>query len=108
MLLLLNQPDLPTAGARPIREADVRSAFVKTIATMFVAGILGGCLYNFRGLVKHTQEDDFKPSYQLSYYLRPISGGVSGVIVFFLLLGGAMTLNIGRPSDGVTWGTLLG
>ena len=108
MLLLLHQPELPTGSGAAIPEADVRVAFVKTIAMMFVAGILGGCLYNFRGLVKHTQDDDFRPTYQLSYYLRPISGGVSGVIVFFLLLGGAMTLNIGRPSDGVTWGTLLG
>lgn len=108
VVLLLQQADLPTGSAAAIPDADVRVAFVRTVALMFVAGILGGCLYNFRGLVKHTQEEDFKSSYQLSYYLRPISGGLSGIIVFFLLLGGAMTLDVGRSSGGVTWGTLLG
>ncbi|MBI2508928.1 MAG: hypothetical protein HYV99_02765 [Betaproteobacteria bacterium] len=40
--------------------------------------------------------------------MRPVAGGVSGVIVFFLLLGGAMTLNVGSPNAGAVWTTLPG
>ncbi len=79
-----------------------------TTVAMFLAGALGGCLYNFRGLIKHSTDDDYEVRYNLSYYLRPVSGGVSGVIVFFLLLGGAMTLNVGSPNAGAVWTTLLG
>ena len=71
------------------------SVFLSTMALMFCAGALGGCLYNFRGLIKHSQHGDFEDRYALSYFLRPLSAGVSGLMVFFLLLGGALTLNVG-------------
>jgi hypothetical protein len=79
-----------------------------TTAAMFLAGVFGACLYNFRGLIKHSTDDDYHARYNLSYYLRPVSGGVSGVIVFFLLLGGAMTLNVGNANAGAVWTTLAG
>ena len=72
-----------------------------------MGGVLGGCLYNLRGLIKHSTARDFETVYALSYYLRPISGGISGLVVFFLLLGGAITLNV---DGGATyaWASLLG
>ena len=73
---------------------------------MFSAGAMGGCLYNFRGLTKHSAEEDYAEGYNLSYYLRPVAGGVSGLMAFFLLLGGALTLNIGATS--MSWATLQG
>ncbi|MBM2846009.1 MAG: hypothetical protein HW407_1321 [Bacteroidetes bacterium] len=79
-----------------------------TTGVMFLAGIIGGCLYNLRGLIKHSVDDDYQNRYGLSYYLRPASGGISGVIVFFLLLGGAMTLNVGNSNANASWTTLLG
>lgn len=79
-----------------------------TTVAMFLSGVFGGCLYNLRGLIKHSTDDDYEVRYNLSYYLRPVSGGVSGVIVFFLLLGGAMTLNVGSGKPEAVWSTLLG
>jgi hypothetical protein len=77
------------------------------MALMFCAGALGGCLYNFRGLIKHSQHGDFDHRYALSYYLRPLSAGVSGLMVFFVLLGGALTLNAGTQGQAA-WQSLTG
>ena len=82
---------------------------VLTMVFMFVAGVLGGCLYSIRGLSKHTSAKDYSCSYDLSYYLRPISSGICGLMVFFLLLGGALTLNIGSGgTSGISWLTFAG
>ena len=59
----------------------------------------GGCLYNFRGLTKHSTDQDFSEAYNLSYYLSPIAGAISGLLVFFLLMGGALTLSIGTNEE---------
>jgi len=88
--------------------AAIVDTLVFTSVLMLAAGTLGGCLYNFRGLVKHSQECDFDPNYNLSYVLRPIQGALSGLMVFFLLLGGALTLNIGGAAQGTAWATLPG
>ena len=101
---------LPSLPANPSDGADtaLRAVFVKTTAMVFAAGVLGGCLYNLRGLVKHTAANDFDPNHTLAYYLRPVSGGISGLIVFFLLLGGAITLNLGTAAGATSWATLQG
>lgn len=105
LAILPNATAPPEAGATP---PDLGRLLALTTAAMFLAGILGGCLYNFRGLIKHSTAGDFESRYSLSYYLRPASGGICGVIVFFLLLGGAMTLNVGSPTAGGAWTTLPG
>ena len=81
--------------------------FVLT-TVMFVAGALGGCLYNLRGIAKHSAESDYRGEYNLSYYLKPLSGGVCGVVVFFMLLGGALALNSGTQGSNLAWSTLNG
>ena len=48
------------------------SSLVFTSVLMLAAGGLGGCLYNFRGLVKHSQDHDYDGNYDLSYQLRPL------------------------------------
>lgn len=83
--------------------------FLVVIGLMFISGALGGCLYNFRGLMKHSAIDDFAVAYALTYYLRPFAGAVSGVIVFFLLLGGAIAFNPTPTASGTpNWSTHLG
>jgi hypothetical protein len=79
-----------------------------TTVTMLLSGVVGACLSNFRGIMKHSSVGDYDPKYDLTYYLRPISGGLSGVIVFFLLLGGAITLNVGSAEARMAWSSLLG
>jgi hypothetical protein len=67
------------------------------VGLMFVAGGLGGSLYSVRGVVMHSSQNDFDISYNYWYFLTPLAGGISGVIVFFLLLGGALTLTAPGP-----------
>jgi len=90
-----------------VDQHDLTQTFILTIILMFIAGVLGGCLYSFRGLIKHSADADYLESYNLSYFFRPLAGGLSGLMVFFLLVGGAMTLTLGVSST-YSWGTFEG
>ena len=105
--LLLSLPAADPSAVSP-DDLTLRGLFARTAAVMLVAGVMGACLYNFRGLSKHSASGDYHGNYDLSYFLRPLAGGISGLMVFFLLLGGAMTLNIGAHEESFAWATLLG
>ena len=109
LLLFVDIPNLSDSGSSV--SADENKNFIYTILIMIVSGGIGGCLYNFRGLIKHSTEEDYEPKYNLSYYLRPVAGSISGLIIFFLLLGGALTFNIeniSNDSDIPNWATFAG
>ena len=59
------------------------------------SGAFGGCLYNFRGIKKHLEDNDFVGRYTQSYLLRPISAAMCGVFVFFLVLSGVLVMSVG-------------
>ena len=67
------------------------------LVLMLLAGAIGGCLYNFRGITKHLTQEDFYPRYEISYLTRPVSGGLCGLFVFVLVYGGVLTLSV--PAD---------
>jgi hypothetical protein len=83
--LLQCLPSTNVKGSESQSETELKEAFVWTTVIIFIAGVLGGCLYNFQGLIKHVAEEYYSETYNISYYLRPISGGVSELVVFFLL-----------------------
>jgi len=85
-----------------------KKIFIMTVSVMVVAGVIGGCLYNYRGIIKHTSENDYDENFTITYFLRPISGGISGLTVFFILLGGALALNVGTNTDPEGWITFSG
>jgi hypothetical protein len=89
-------------------KTDGRLIFIITAAMMASCGILGGCLYDIRGLIKHSIDEDFEQRYSLSYVLRPIAGSLTGLIAFFLLLGGALTFTTNDISKGAGWATFAG
>ena len=62
-----------------------------------MAGALGGSLYSLRGLLMHSSQNDYDTRYNYWYLLTPLAGGICGVVVFFLLLGGALTLTVAGP-----------
>ena len=64
------------------------------LTLMFLAGSIGGCLYNFRGITKHLTQENFYPRYEMSYLTRPVSGGLCGLFVFVLVYGGVLTLSV--------------
>ena len=101
---------LPFTSGQIGDNREMTQVFILTMVTMLASGWLGGALYNLRGLIKHSSDYDFSTSHALSYYLRPFAGAISGLIVFFLLLGGVMMLNI--RADGSSslpdWHTFVG
>jgi hypothetical protein len=102
--------NIPEFENQPIPGSDhpERHIFLLTVIMMFSAGVIGGCLYNFRGIIKHTAEGTYDNKYTITYILRPLSGGVSGLVVFFILLGGALSLNIGAGGGSEGWMTFSG
>ncbi|MEH6472734.1 MAG: hypothetical protein V7752_15935 [Halopseudomonas sp.] len=64
------------------------------VLLMLLAGAIGGCLYNFRGITKHITQQDFYPRYEISYLIRPVSGALCGLFVFVLVYGGVLTLSV--------------
>ena len=46
----------------PFIQAEGSRIFIFTAAMMAGCGVLGGCLYNIRGLIKHSINEDFEHS----------------------------------------------
>jgi hypothetical protein len=83
--------------------------FLFTCAMMVSCGVIGGALYDIRGLIKHSTKNDFDPLCTLSYLLRPIAGGLSSLIAFFLLLVGALGFSYSHdPVGGAGWTSFQG
>lgn len=59
--------------------------FLDIILAMGLAGLLGAVLANLRGFFEYMREaGKFPDNLLIPYLLRPITGGLSGVLVFFL------------------------
>jgi hypothetical protein len=83
--------------------------FLFTCGMMVCCGTIGGSLYDIRGLIKHSTKNDFDPLCTLSYLLRPIAGGLSSLIAFFLLLVGALGFSYTHdPVGGAGWTSFEG
>jgi hypothetical protein len=94
---------------QPFMETRGRELFLFTCAMMICCGTIGGSLYDIRGLIKHSTHDDFEPLFVLSYVLRPIAGGLSSLVAFFLLLVGALGFSYTHdPVGGAGWTTFEG
>jgi hypothetical protein len=87
-----------------------RHLFLLATVTMFAAGMTGGCLSNIRRIIQHTIPGPFQALYCLSYYIRPLYGGIAGIVVFFLLLGGTLTFGVGTSTNSEVegWMTIAG
>jgi hypothetical protein len=86
-----------------------RELFLFACAMMICCGTIGGSLYDIRGLIKHSTQDDFEPLFTLSYLLRPIAGGLSSLVAFFLLLVGALGFSYTHdPVGGAGWTSFEG
>ncbi len=100
-LLMLHIPH--REGAMPQDEFVEQSSsllFLFTCGMMICCGTIGGSLYDIRGLIKHSTHNDFDALCTLSYLLRPIAGGLSSLIAFFLLLVGALGFSYSHDPVG--------
>jgi hypothetical protein len=77
------------------------------VLMMLIGGALGGCLYNFRGIAKHMEHQNFFPHYELTYRLRPLSAPLCGIFVFALVYGGVLTLTIEKSTNGLNHRTVV-
>lgn len=104
-LLMLHVPVRPVEAAQEdFLEQNSGILFLFTCGMMICCGTIGGSLYDIRGLIKHSTHDDFEPLFTLSYVLRPIAGGLSSLVAFFLLLVGALGFSYSHdPVTGAGW-----
>lgn len=99
----------PEMEREPFLEEFSPVLFLYTCAMMVCCGVIGGALYDIRGLIKHSTKNDFDPLCTLSYLLRPIAGGLSSLIAFFLLLVGALGFSYSHdPVGGAGWTSFEG
>lgn len=84
-----------------------RYALVNTLFTMLVAGCAGGALSNLREFLHIGRHQEGLPvRLEVPLYLRPLSGAVMGVLVFFLLQFFVAVLSVGATTQG--WALLHG
>ena len=84
-----------------------RYALVNTLFTMMVAGAAGGALANLRQFLQIGRHDDGLPTrMEVPLYLRPLSGAVMAVVVFFVLQFFIAVLSVGATTQG--WALLHG
>ena len=104
-LLMLKIPHRPSSTPQEeFLEASSHILFLFTCGMMVCCGTIGGSLYDIRGLIQHSTRNDFDPLCTLSYLLRPIAGGLSSLIAFFLLLVGALGFSYSHdPVGGAGW-----
>jgi hypothetical protein len=104
-LLMLHIPRRePSMPQEDFIEQSSSLLFLFTCGMMVCCGTIGGSLYDIRGLIKHSTHNDFDPLCTLSYLLRPIAGGLSSLIAFFLLLVGALGFSYSHdPVGGAGW-----
>ena len=98
-----------TAPVEAFLELRGGEVFLYTCGMMICCGTIGGSLYDIRGLIKHSTHNDFDPLFTLSYLLRPIAGGLSSLVAYFLLLVGALGFSYSHdPVGGAGWTTFEG
>jgi len=101
-----HDPDIPVDLFLEQRGGEV---FLFTCGMMICCGTIGGSLYDIRGLIKHSTHNDFDQLFTLSYLLRPIAGGLSSLVAYFLLLVGALGFSYSHdPVGGAGWTTFEG
>ncbi len=104
-LLMLNAPQADELTPREaFLEENSTILFLFTSVMMICCGTIGGSLYDIRGMMKHSAHNDFNSLSTLSYLLRPIAGGLSSLIAFFMLLVGALGFSYNHdPVGGAGW-----
>jgi len=108
-LLMLAVPPMQEISSAGEDERNTGILFLYTCGMMISCGTIGGSLYDIRGLIKHSMHADFEPLFTLSYLLRPIAGGLSSLVAFFLLLVGALGFSYSHdPVVGAGWTTFDG
>ncbi len=84
----------------------VSSPLVRTVLYVGVSGGIGGVFYCIRGFIFHNVKNDFEAKWKWWYLYQPLTGFVFGILSYFLLVGGLLTLGSVAQADYAK-GTLL-
>ena len=108
--LILNVPGSVGPGnVVEFIDQHTRYVFLYILGMMISCGMLGGSLYDIRGLIKHSANNDYQPAFNLSYLLRPVAGALCGLIALFLLMAGQLGMSPGEKGlSGTGWITFEG
>lgn len=71
----------------------LEDALIKTVFYVGASGGIGGVIYSIRGFYQNIGAASFKPSWAWWYIFRPVISVVAGVFVYFLIVGGLMSIS---------------
>lgn len=95
-----------TEGPTPRQDDPLGPALISTLLTMAVAGAAGGTLCNLRGLFRWISvQGDFPRRFEAPFYVRPFTGAMTGLFVFFV--GHLLVTSLSQQST-VHWRYLEG
>jgi hypothetical protein len=104
-VVLLVAPRAASSSADAVL-GDFSEFLIWSSIMMLLGGAVGGSLFDLRGLIKHSAAGDFDPRYGVSYILRPLTAAISGLFVFYLLVGGILAFtNLGSQDTPHGWAT---
>ena len=77
----------------------ISSPLVRTVLYVGVSGGIGGVFYCIRGFIFHNVKNDFEAKWKWWYLYQPLTGFVFGILSYFLLVGGLLTLGSLAQAD---------
>jgi hypothetical protein len=112
LLVVAFAPYPKSQAGQSMSLANVETALFPTIVitalfTMLIAGALGGTLCNLRGLFKQIERNKgrFPAKFEVPFYIRPLTGTVTGLFTFFL--SNLINSSLSNASD-LGWQSLEG
>lgn len=71
---------------------DIDNTLIKSLIYIGSSGGIGGTIYCIRGFYKNIVENNFKFKWTWWYIFRPLISTIIGIFVYFLIVGGLLSL----------------
>ncbi|MCZ7400604.1 MAG: hypothetical protein O8C61_00095 [Candidatus Methanoperedens sp.] len=72
--------------------SNLKDPLIKSLIYIGSSGGLGGTIYCIRGFYQNLGENNFKFNWTWWYIFRPLISVVIGVVVYFIIVGGLLSL----------------
>lgn len=108
VLLLLLVTLAPYTSAQNTPDDLTPVILITALLTMLAAGAAGGTLCNLRGLFKHIDRHGgrFPLRLELPFYIRPLTGSLTGLFTFFV--GSLVVSSLSVDAASLAWASLPG
>lgn len=73
--------------------AKIDNDLIRTVFYVGASGGIGGTIYSIRGFYKNIGGETFKINWIWWYIFRPLISVVAGVFVYFLIVGGLLSIS---------------